>query len=141
MHGVAVVGLGKIEHNATLAPVEERKKRDAHSAERACLVACWWLDLDHLRTQLCQDHAACRTHDHVGHFDHPHAFKRHSGFGHGALPLQVSRETLSFASYTKDIISRRDHSWFGNGYLLFGRRQSPGKRYETLIADRVGQRA
>src|SRR5215470_15231988 len=94
MHGVAVVGLGKIEHNAALAAVEEWKKRDAHSAERACLVACWWLDLDHLRTQLRQDHAACRTHDHVGHFDHPHAFKRHSGFGHGALPLLVSRDLI-----------------------------------------------
>ena len=76
MHGVAVLGLGEIQHHAALAAVEQRKERDAHAAETAGLVALRRLDLDHLGAELREDHAAGRAHHHVGHLDDPHARKR-----------------------------------------------------------------
>ena len=86
VHGVAVFGLGKIEHDAALAAVEQREERGSHAAERAGLVAGGRLDLDHLGAELRQDHAAGRTHHHVGHLDDPHALKRQSRPGHSCLP-------------------------------------------------------
>ena len=73
MHGLAVFGLGEIEHDAALAAVEQREEGGAHAAEAAGLVAGRRLDLDHLGAELRQDHAAGRTHHHVGHLDDPHA--------------------------------------------------------------------
>ena len=78
VHGLAVLGLGEIEHDAALAAVEQRKERDSHAAEAAGLVAGGRLDLDDLGAELRQDHAAGRPHHHVGHLDDPHAVKRQS---------------------------------------------------------------
>ena len=88
VHGLAVLGLGKIEHDAALAAVEQREERGSHAAERAGLVADRRLDLDDLGAELRQDHAAGRAHHHMGHLDDPHAVKRQSRPGHRASPVQ-----------------------------------------------------
>jgi hypothetical protein len=85
MHGFAVLGLLEIEHHAALAAVEQRKERGPHTAERAGFVADRRLDLDHLGTQLREDHAAAWAHHHVSHLDDPHALKRQSRPGHSRL--------------------------------------------------------
>ena len=87
VHGLAVFGIGEIEHDAALAPVEQRKERGSHAAERAGLVAHRWLDLDDLGAQLREDHAAGRAHHHMGHLDDPHAVKRQSRSGHRMSPV------------------------------------------------------
>ena len=84
VHGLAVFGLGEIEHDAAFATVEQRKKRGPHAAERAGLVAGRRLDLDDLGAQLRQNHAAGRAHHHMGHFDDPYALQRQSSPGHCA---------------------------------------------------------
>jgi hypothetical protein len=87
VHGRAILVFRKIEHHAALAAVEQREERGSHAAERTGLVAHRRLDLDDLGAQLRQDHAAARTHHHVGHLDDPHAVKRQPCPGHrGSLP-------------------------------------------------------
>ena len=86
VHRLAILGLGKIEHHAPLAAVEQREERGSHATEATGLVACRRFHLDDLGPQLRQDHAAGRAHHHVGHFDDPHAVKRQSRPGHRFLP-------------------------------------------------------
>ncbi len=93
VHGVAILRLLEIQHDAALAAVEQRKERRPHAAEGPGLVAGGRFDLDHLRAQLREDHAAGRAHDHVGHLDDAHACKRQSGLGHACLPVGSARET------------------------------------------------
>src|SRR5215813_9910498 len=87
MHGLAVFGLGKVEHDAALAPVEQRKERRSHAAEDARLVAGGRLDLDNFGTKLSEDHTAGRAHHHVGHLDDPYALEWQRSFGHVFLLL------------------------------------------------------
>src|SRR5204862_4964205 len=89
LHGLAIRWLFEIKHDAALAAVEQREERSAHAPQAAGLVTCGWLDLDHLGAQLRQDHAAGRTHHHVGHLDNPHARKRQFRPGHALLPVQL----------------------------------------------------
>ena len=89
VHGLAILGLGEVEHDAALAAVEQREERRSHAAEAAGLVAAGRLDLDDLGAQLRQDHAAGRAHHHVGHLDDPHALQRQSGLGHAIVSLSA----------------------------------------------------
>ncbi len=73
MHGLPIFRFREIEDDAALAAVEQRKERGSHAAEAAGLVTCGRLDLDDLGAELRQNHAAGRTHHHVGHFHDPHA--------------------------------------------------------------------
>src|SRR5271166_3557040 len=90
MHGLAVFGLLEIEHDAAFAAVEQREEGRPHAAERARLVAGRRLDLDHVSSQLGEDHAAGRAHDHVRHLHDPYALERQSGCGHYASPWRLS---------------------------------------------------
>src|SRR4029077_12467969 len=72
MHGLAVLGYCKIEHDAALSPIEQRKERGAHAAEAARLVSGGRLDLDDLCSELGQNHAAGWAHHHMGHLYNPH---------------------------------------------------------------------
>ena len=94
LHRLAIRRLGEIKHDAAFAAVEQREERSAHATQAAGLVACGWLDLDHFGAQLREDHAAGRTHHHVGHLDDPHAVKRQSRPGHRLLPFGPSEARL-----------------------------------------------
>jgi hypothetical protein len=97
VHGLAILGLGEVEHDAALAAVEQRKERGSHAAERAGLVARGRLDLDHLGAELGEDHAAGWAHHHVGHLDDPHALERQSGLSHALLLFLPPTVALSRA--------------------------------------------
>jgi hypothetical protein len=59
----------QVQRQAFLVAVEQRKKAGARAEQAARVVALGRLDLDHLRAQVAQHHAAGRAHDHVGEFD------------------------------------------------------------------------
>jgi hypothetical protein len=85
VHRLAVLLFAEVENDAALAAIEQREERRSHSAKAAGLVTGRRLDLDHIGAELRQNHAAGRTHHHMGHLDHPHARQRQSRPGHPRL--------------------------------------------------------
>jgi hypothetical protein len=61
---------------ALLVAVEERKKPNARTEQRARAVTVDRLDLDDLGAEIGQHHAAGRAHHHVGELDDPQPSQR-----------------------------------------------------------------
>src|SRR5258706_4484027 len=66
----------EVEDHALLVAIEGAEETDAETGELARAVAARGLHLDHLRAEVCEDHAARRPHHHVGEFDDAHAVER-----------------------------------------------------------------
>ncbi|MET3249264.1 hypothetical protein ABIE53_006074 [Burkholderia sp. OAS925] len=92
VHDFEPARIFNVDGNAFLVAVEGAEETRTRTAERARAVAGDRLDLDDLRTQVREHHAAGRAHHHVGHLDHAHAAIGQRrvvvGIAHCAAPLR-----------------------------------------------------
>ena len=118
-----------VKCQAFFVAIEGREKSGSRTQQAARAVALNGLDLDDLGPQIGKNHAAGRSHDHVGEFDHSNAGERQARYrrGMGRQGRGVHR-VASFLAVRRPILVDCKH------------RASPPRRYTLKIGPAWRQR-